>query len=64
MPIDFGDEAQAINEKHLEVALSSRKKLTVPFSGFCLSCEEPIGQRRFCDSTCREEWERQRRSLR
>lgn len=58
MPIDFADEAQQRTENHLEAALNARKTLTVPFSGKCLSCQEPVVERRFCDSHCREDYER------
>lgn len=57
MPIDFADEAQARSEVHLKAALSSRKTLSVPYSGFCLCCQEPVEERRFCDSDCREQFE-------
>ena len=56
--MDFADEAQMLTESHLEKSLRSRKTLTIPFSGRCLSCEEPVdGERRFCDSECRSDWE-------
>lgn len=57
MPIDFADEAQQRTEIHLQASLKARKTLTVPFSGNCLSCHEPVSERRFCDSYCREEYE-------
>lgn len=59
MPIDFGDEAQAINDSFLEHTLQQqkRKTLSIPFSGSCLSCGEPVKERRFCDADCREHWE-------
>ena len=62
MPIDFGDEAQDINEMHLSQALERQRKqtLSIPFSGACLSCGEPVHQRRFCDGDCRETWEQER----
>ena len=57
MPKDFGDEAQELTEQHLNHSLQKRKTLTVPFSGFCLNCGESVGQRRYCDATCRQEHE-------
>lgn len=59
--MDFGDEAQLRTEQHLETQLKKRKTLTVPFSGSCLSCDEPVGERRFCDSDCREDWEKKQK---
>ena len=61
MPADFADEAQEINENFLANALANRPKTSVPFSGFCLNCEEPVHERRYCDSSCREEHEAQTR---
>ena len=61
MPADFADEAQQINEAFLEMSLKNLPRTTTPFSGFCLHCEEPVTQRRFCDSTCREAHEQQQR---
>lgn len=56
--MDFADEAQQITEAHIEKSLRDRPKLTIPFSGVCLSCEEPVeGERRFCDAGCRHDWE-------
>ena len=64
MPADFADEAQQINEDFLEMSLRNRPKTTIPFSGFCLHCEEPVIQRRYCDSTCREAHELKQRRIR
>ena len=61
---DFADEAQQINEDFLEMSLRSRSTKSTPFSGFCLHCEEPVVQRRYCDSTCREAHEHQQRRIR
>ncbi len=55
---DVVDEAQEVTEAFIAQSLRNRKTLTIPFSGVCLSCEEPVeGQRRFCDSECRADWE-------
>lgn len=61
MPIDFADEAQQRTEEHLKAALSNRKTLTIPFSGKCLCCEEPVVERRFCNSDCREQYEHEQK---
>lgn len=57
MPADFADEAQQINEDFLEMSLKNRPRSNPPFSGFCLHCEEPVIQRRYCDRECREHHE-------
>jgi len=61
---DFGDMAQELTETRLAHSLQKRKLLTLPFSGFCLSCEEPVGERRFCDSDCRQDYETTREKKR
>lgn len=57
--MDLADKAQELIESRLQdaLALTKRETLTVPFSGFCLSCNEPVVERRFCDSDCREQHE-------
>lgn len=57
MPMDVADFAQEIIEHRLETALSQRKTLSLPFSGFCLCCGTAVGERRYCDSACRTEHE-------
>ena len=61
MPIDFADEAQALTDTFLDMQLKNRKVSTAPFSGFCLHCGEPVIERRFCDSTCRSNHERDKK---
>jgi|GEM_PF-3126949 len=51
---DFADIAQDITENALANAIRARKVLTLPFSGLCLACNEPVEQRRFCGPDCRE----------
>lgn len=61
MPADFADEAQSINEIHLKQSLEKFGQLLknpIPFSGRCLACGDAVEQRRYCDSTCRENHER------
>lgn len=61
MPADMADIAQDFTEAALESSLQKRKTLTVPFSGFCLACGESVGERRYCDSDCRETHEQEMR---
>ena len=56
--MDIADTAQEISSEFLETSLKNRKMLTTPFSGFCLSCEEPVEDRRYCDGLCREDHEK------
>lgn len=59
---DFGDDAQALSEQILAKTLANRKTLSIPFSGRCLACDEPVEEARFCDGDCREDFE-QRQAL-
>lgn len=56
--MDIADAAQELSGEFIENSLKNRKTLSTPFSGFCLSCEEPVTDRRYCDSFCREDHEK------
>lgn len=59
MPADIIDQAQDLIESRISSALKDQQNITsIPFSGFCLACDEEVGQRRYCDSYCREEHEK------
>ncbi len=57
---DVVDEAQDLQEIILARTLHKHSTRKTPgYSGFCLSCDEPISKdRRYCDSTCREDHEK------
>jgi hypothetical protein len=56
-PIDKGCE---IEEMLREVALQRRRPEAPKGGGTCLFCEEKIEpHRRWCDSWCRDQWERE-----
>lgn len=60
---DEVDDAQVNIERDMAYSLQevARKALTleVNATGSCLLCGEPVAiPRRWCDSTCRDEWER------
>ena len=57
MPMDSADIAQEITETYLENLVKNHSVKALPFSGKCLCCKEPVVQRRFCDTHCREEFE-------
>jgi len=60
--MDIADKAQEDIDTHLEGLLRNRKTITIPFSGFCLSCQEPVeGKRRFCDKECSTDWEHEKK---
>lgn len=60
--MDEADRADEERESSLQLALSKALRAAdkVPrSSGKCLWCEEPVAQgRRWCNSECREDWER------
>lgn len=54
------DDAQEMSELHLTRSLERIKNTTVAYSGFCLFCGDDCGKdRRYCDSYCREDHEKQ-----
>jgi hypothetical protein len=55
---DFADQAQDLQDLLLMKSLQKQRKVKpTPFSGACLSCEEPIDKGRYCDRYCREDHE-------
>jgi hypothetical protein len=60
---DNADDASEIAELHLSVELAKVKPNLPPLTGHCFYCHSPITDR-FCDSDCRDDYERdQRRTL-
>ena len=60
---DVVDSAQEINDLRLQDALARQaRQKAPPHSGSCLYCEEPVpAPRRYCDSFCRIDHEKQMR---
>lgn len=54
---DIADEAAALAEHQLNVALANRQVTTMPFTGACYWCEEPISKGHYCDGDCRHDHE-------
>jgi hypothetical protein len=54
---DIADMAQEQIERILAKSLKDLRKPALSFSGSCLACGDPLSQRRFCDSDCREVYE-------
>lgn len=54
---DIGDEAVALAEHHLNVALANRPVANMPFTGACYWCEESIDKGHYCDGDCRHDHE-------
>lgn len=54
---DFCDDASAVSELYLSIALQKRTPTGPQPTGFCHNCREPlVNELRFCDSDCREDW--------
>lgn len=61
---DPGDMAKARLEADLEISLQQRRPTGPQPTGFCLNedCEEELeGDKRWCDASCRDQWERARK---
>ncbi len=54
---DIGDEAAALAEHNLSVALANRQVVTMPFTGACYWCEESISKGHYCDGDYRHDHE-------
>lgn len=53
------DDAQELTDLHITRSLQKINNKTVAYSGFCLFCGDECGKsRRYCDSHCREDHER------
>lgn len=60
MPDDF-DRASDQEEMQRVQALNLRKQEAPASTGFCLYCEEDVPpSRRWCDTDCRDAWEKYR----
>lgn len=59
---DFADDAEATEELFRSHALAARKEVGPPPCGGCHYCSEAVPDgARFCDSECRDEWEREKK---
>ena len=56
---DFADDASAVTEMNLQVALQNAKGQgrTHPFTGLCRNCSDPVEQGAFCPGgECRDDY--------
>lgn len=58
---DFADQASAIQMRNNELAMSFRKQEGPAHVGHCLHCGEELNNRRWCNATCRDAWQLERR---
>ena len=58
---DIADDANELHEFFLQKKLSKITLTRPAYTGVCMFCGEECGERRFCDSYCREDYEKSRR---
>lgn len=58
---DIIDQANEQELLQISVALASRKTTSLPFVGACHNCDETLGAGGFCDSDCRDDWEKEQK---
>lgn len=57
---DIGNENMALA---LKLAVKQRKPEGPPFpTGKCLNCSTPVKGRRWCNSACRDDWQKEQGS--
>lgn len=60
--MDISDTATAREELDRDLALKARKPPGPAATGFCLFCDADVAEGlRWCDSDCRDDWERENR---
>lgn len=53
------DLANEVADLHRQIAIQKRKPEGPTATGLCLACEESVPDgRRWCDASCRDEWEK------
>lgn len=52
---DIADEAAALQEHALKVALANRQRQEQKFTGRCHWCDSAISSGNYCDSDCRDD---------
>lgn len=61
--MDHADLSQDYADREVQKKLKHISTTPPPFSGYCICCAEPVFDRRFCDSDCREVWENKPKTL-
>lgn len=63
--VDVVDNVNDTLERNLSKQIAAaRKQKAIPFTGKCLSCDEPIKMGRYCDKECRDDHERSMKQFR
>jgi len=60
---DFADDASAVTEMNLQVALQNAKgqARAHPFTGICRNCNNSVNKGAFCDTDCRDDYDKRSR---
>jgi len=60
--VDQFDRAQELEQRHRDEALKAqRSRPEMPFRGKCYNCHAPIKRGCFCDTDCRDDYEKRTR---
>lgn len=58
MHADQLDAASELEQLNIEAALANGARQQLQFTGKCHNCNEPIATGHFCDSDCRDDYEK------
>jgi len=61
---DFADDAAAVTEMNLQVALQNSREQprSHPFTGLCRNCDHPVSEGAFCPGgECRDDYSKRSR---
>lgn len=60
--MDEADITSQRQEQELAFLLRARRPVQIQPKGACYFCDEPVSDKRlFCDSDCRDDWERRQK---
>ncbi len=60
--MDDADLASLAEQTRLAQLLRSRMRESLPFTGLCHNCCDPMDEAHFCDADCRDDYEKRRQS--
>ncbi len=63
--MDIADTADLLVEQQVEYARAQNARFKPPVrTGFCMNCDEAVGEGLFCDSDCRDQHARRESAMR
>ncbi|MFZ5001157.1 hypothetical protein ACOY5P_17445 [Enterobacter asburiae] len=60
--MDEVDLASLAEQSRLAHLLKGRTRASLPFTGLCHNCSEPLDNVHFCDADCRDDYEKRLQS--